>query len=221
MFLKIFQVIVSLLMLMVAVFLAHSPDEAKSNLSKWGQFLKIPNASTWSSHSSLVYASLIMAGALVWIIPYVRKRWAAFEIIFDPKNPGRQFWSYRTIENLSSGTSGIEYRVKIRNKTRKTLHEVKAAIENLGPMGSTPVGLAFDQTGEGRFTLDPGSSAFVKLFFTSLPLTQPGTLMGSSTAAYGPLRVTVSALDTPAVEKIFRFNSLRMDFNAEKESLIY
>jgi hypothetical protein len=42
-FLKIFQVTVSLLAVMVAVFLAHSPDEAKSNLSKWGQYLKIPN----------------------------------------------------------------------------------------------------------------------------------------------------------------------------------
>lgn len=98
---------------------------------------------------------------------------------------------------------------------------MKAAIENLGPMGSTPVGLVFDQTGKDRFTLDPGASAFVKLFFTSLPLTQPGTLMGSSTAAYGPIRVTVSALDTRAVEKVFRFSSLRMDFNPEKESLIY
>lgn len=145
----------------------------------------------------------------------------AFEIIFDPENPGRQFWSHRTIESFSSQTHGIEYRVKIRNKTQKTLREVKATTETLGPLGSMPVRLIFDQTGKDTFALDPGASAFVKLFFTSLPLTQPGTLMGSSTAAYGPIKVTISALDTRAVEKVFRFNPLRMDFNPEKESLIY
>jgi hypothetical protein len=56
----------------------------------------------------------------------------AFEIIFDPKNPGRQFWSHRTMENLSSQSHGIEYRVKIRNKMQKTLYEVKATSETLG-----------------------------------------------------------------------------------------
>ena len=88
-------------------------------------------------------------------------------------------------------------------------------------MGSTLVSLIFDQTGKDTFTLDPGASAFVKLFFTPLPLIQPGTLMGASTAAYGPIRVTVSALDARAVEKVFRFNPLRMDFDTSKESLIY
>jgi hypothetical protein len=88
-------------------------------------------------------------------------------------------------------------------------------------MGSTPASLIFDQTGKDIFTLDPGTSAFVKLFFTPLPLIQPGTLMGSSTAAYGPIRVTVSALETAAVERVFRFNPLRMNFDAIKESLIY
>jgi len=222
MFLKIFQPTVSFLALMVAVFLARSPDEAKSNLSKWGQYLKIQNASAWLSHPGFVYLFLVVLVALVWLIPYLRKRHAvAFEIIFDFKNPGRQFWSYRTIEDFSSQTSGIEYRVKIRNKTRKTLREVKATTENLGPLGSTPASLIFDQTGKETFTLDPGASAFVKLFFTPLPLIQPGTLTGSSTAAYGPIRVTVSALDTKAVERVFQFNPLRMDFDALKESLIY
>jgi len=147
----------------------------------------------------------------------------AFEIIFDPENPGRQFWSHRTIENFSSRTHGIEYRVKIRNRTQRTLHQVKATTETFGPMGAPQpqTSLIFDLTGQDTFTLDPGASVFVKLFFTSLPLTQPGTLMGSSTAAYGPLKVTVSALDTRAVEKVFRFTPLRMDFNPEKESLIY
>lgn len=147
----------------------------------------------------------------------------AFEIIFDAENPGRQFWSQRTIETFSSQTPGIEYRIKIRNRTQRTLHQVKATTETLGPMGSPQpqTTLIFDQTVQDTFTLDPGASAFVKLFFTPLPLIQPGTLMGSSTAAYGPLRVTISALDTAAVERVFQFNPLRMDFNAIKESLIY
>ncbi len=147
----------------------------------------------------------------------------AFEIIFDPENPGRQFWSLRTIEGFSSQTHGIEYRVKIRNTTKRTLYQVKATTETLGPLGAQKpqTSLIFDRTGQDTFTLDPGATVFVKLFFTPLPLIQPGTLMGSSTAAYGPLRVTVSALDTGAVERVFQFNPLRMDFDALKESLIY
>ena len=187
MFWKIFQTTVSVLALVVALFLARPPEEATSNVSKWLRYMGIQNASVWLPRPIVVYLCLIAVAVLVWIIPYLRTRKAiAFEIVFDTKNPGYQFCSHRTIETFSSQTAGIEYRVKIRNKTQRTLREVKATTETLGPMGATPSRLIFDQTGQDSFTLDPGTSAFVKLFFTSLPLIQPGMLMGSSTAAYGP-----------------------------------
>jgi hypothetical protein len=209
----------------VTVFVVHSPDEVTSNISKWAQDFGIPNVPKWLSNPHadhlLALCGIIFAiiyAILVWlIIPYIKKRKPiAFEIIFDRTNPGRQFWALKTIETAP----GIEYRVKVRNKTQKTLYEVKATIEAIGPMGAMPTRLIFDQTGETTFALDPGASAFVRLFFAPLPVIQPGTLMGASTAAYGPIRVIVSALDTAAVERTFQFNPLTMGFNPVEESMI-
>jgi hypothetical protein len=60
----------------------------------------------------------------------------AFEIIFDATNTGRQFWS---LKSAGPSSSGLEYRVKIRNITTKTLREVKAETDNMGPMGHPPI----------------------------------------------------------------------------------
>jgi hypothetical protein len=143
----------------------------------------------------------------------------AFEIIFDSTNPGRQFWSLKVV-GADANIRGIEYRLKIRNKTERTLREVKATTETIGPMGAMPARLVFDQTGEPTFSLDPGASAFVKLFFAPLPIIQPGTLTGGSSSAYGPIRVTVSALDTRTFERIFLFNPLTIAFNPFEEPMI-
>jgi pyrimidine deaminase RibD-like protein len=145
----------------------------------------------------------------------------AFEIIFDPDNAGRQFWSLRTVDSDSRQIPGIQYRVKVRNRTNKTLYEVKATSETLGQLGSLPTRLEFEQTAEVTFTLDPGASAFINLFFVPLPLMQPGTVTGaSSSAAYGPIRVTISALNTATVERTFQFNPLTLQFNPYEQPMI-
>jgi hypothetical protein len=134
---------------------------------------------------------------------------------------GRQFWSPKTVESDSRQIPGIQYRVKVRNRTNKTLYEVKATSETLSQLGSLPTRLEFDQTGEVTFTLDPGASAFIKLFFAPLPMIQPGTVTGaSSSAAYGPIRVTVSAFNTAAVERVFQFNPLTVQFNPFEQPMI-
>jgi len=222
--LRAFQIILSVLALGVAL-LVHPPEEVASNLSKWAQYVGVKHVPKWLSlHPAdrYVYPFSIAFVVVLWVFPYVKKRKAkAFEIIFDRENPGRQFWSLKTIETFSNQISGVEYRVKIRNKTSKTLREVKAETERVGPMGALPTKLIFDQTGETTFALDPGASAFVRLFFAQLPVIQPGTLMGASSAAYGPIKVTVSALDTTAVERVFQFTPLTMQFDPSKESLIF
>ena len=155
MFLKIFQTTISLSALVVALSLARPPEEATSYLSKWLRYIGKCNASAWQPRP-IIYLCLFAVVVLVWVIRHLNRCKAApFEIIFDPKNPGRQFWSQRTIERFFSYTPGIEYRVKIRNKTQKTLREVKATTETLGPMGSTPVSLIFDQSGKDTFNSRP------------------------------------------------------------------
>jgi hypothetical protein len=127
----------------------------------------------------------------------------AFEIIFDPNNPGHQFWSPK---RDSGGNSGVEYRIKVRNITDKTIYEVKATSERIGPMGALPVSLVFDLTEATTFTLDPEASVFVRLFFAMTIVNKAGMLSGKSATAYGPVKVVVSALDTPAVERLFQFD---------------
>lgn len=212
----------------VTVFIVHSPDEVTSNVSKWAHAFGLSRVPKWLSnpHADHVVALCGITSAIIyawgWIVlPYIKKRRAVpFDIIFDPNNPGRQFWALKTIDTFSRQIAGIQYRLKIRNRTTKTLSGIKAESENLGPMGAPPVRLIFDQTGETTFTLDPGSSAFVNLFFAPLPVIQPGTLVGPSTVAYGPIKVTVSASDVPAVEKTFQFNPLRIGFNPVEEPMI-
>jgi hypothetical protein len=167
--------------------------------------------------AGIVYSIIYSVPSLIWVIfcvsllllnvPFLVYKWmrAPLEIIFDSQNTGRQFWSPKTKSDASEITS-IEYRVKVRNRTNKTIYEVKATTENIGPIGGMPERLIFDQTGEPTFTLDPWASAFVKLFFATSPIRQPGILSGKSSCSYGPIKVTVSALDTKAVEKTFQLN---------------
>jgi hypothetical protein len=178
------------------------------------------------AHKTFVFRAIIVCllgavGAFIFWLCTEGRRHASpgklsLEIIFDSANPGHQFWSPKVID----GIQGIEYRLKIKNKTNKTLHQVKATTEAIGPLGSMPTRLIFDQNGEPIFALDPEASAFVKLFFAPLPIIQPGTLVGESSAAYGPIRVTVSALDTAAVETTFQFKPLRIGFDPFEEPMI-
>lgn len=214
-----------MLALGVLVFLAHSPDELASNASKWAELLGVKNPPHWLLTRSFDrYASicLIVFVILVWIIPYIRKRRAKpFEIIYDRRNVGRQFRELKTGGTSLHSIRGVEYRIKLRNKTANTIEEVKITSECLGLMGNLPTRLIFNENQQKTYTLDPGASAFVSWFFVPLPLAQPGTLMReTASAAYGPLRVTVSARDTKAVERLFRFAPITLKFDPYAQSLV-
>jgi hypothetical protein len=222
---KAIQIALSVLGLVVAVFLAHSPQEVTSNLSKWAEFFGVKHLPGWLFNPAIDrYAGfcLLVFVILVWLIPYdVKRRSKAFEIIYDPKNIGRQFREMKTIEGFSSHVTGIEYRVKIRNKAAKTVEEVKITSEVLGLSGRLPIRLVFDENQQKTYTLDPNASAFVSWFFVPLPLAQPGTLMReTASAAYGPIRVTVSAKDTKAVERLFGFAPITLTFDPYAQSLV-
>src|SRR6202035_5505477 len=58
------------------------------------------------------------------------------EIIFDPSNPGRKFFSIETAKDELGKARGThwEYRALIKNNSSKTLKNVKAIIEAVGPL---------------------------------------------------------------------------------------
>ena len=217
---KAIQIVLSILGLVVAVFLTHSPQDITGNASKWKEYFP-----AWVYNPAIdryIGWCLVIAIIIWWISQYaIKRKRKAFEIIYDLKNIGRQFREMKTIEGFSSHVTGIEYRVKIRNKTDRTLEDVKVKSEGLGLIGNLPIRLIFDETKQPTCTLDPNESAFVPLFFVPLPLFLPGTPMGRTfSRVEGPLRVTVSAKDTKAVEREFNFVPLTMQFDPFKESLI-
>jgi hypothetical protein len=222
---KTVQIILSLLALVVAVFVAHSPQEVTSNLSKWAEVFGVKNPPAWVFNPAVdhyVGFCLVVFAILVWLIPYAVKRTRkAFGIIYSSQLTKLTAYVFRLIEGFSTHTTGVIYRIKIRNNTKKTLEDVKVTSESLGQLGSLPERLSFSQTKEGTSTLDPKASVFVDWFFVPLPLAQPGTVMReSSPSVYGPLRVTVSAKDTRAVQRLFRVVPITMNLDPFKESLI-
>ncbi len=206
------------------------PDQAKATLQKWVQSLGFSDAPSWMADTHTIHliigyssAFAVVYSILIWgIIPYFRKRRAIpFEIIFDLRNPGHQFWSAKVVETFSERISGVEYWIKVWNRTDKTIYGIKAVAENPGQMGYRPVPLQFDQTEEPALTLNPGDSAFIRLFFAALPVMKAGMLTRESTALYGPIVIRVSATDTAAVERIFQYTPLAIGFDAFKQSMIF
>jgi hypothetical protein len=69
------------------------------------------------------------------------------EIIFDLANPGKKFWSIEPMrdENGNQITGSFwEYRAAIKNKSARTVKNVKVTVEAIGFMPTRPVHSNFD-----------------------------------------------------------------------------
>jgi hypothetical protein len=126
------------------------------------------------------------------------------EIIFDPQNSNRFFWSIETVrdgEGKPTPDSYWEYRARIKNTSDKTVRNVRVTVQAEGAMPTRPEPSHFDINKQATIDLNPGEAhlAVTRRFWN--PLRQPGVVIGPG--AYGPVRVTVSADDIPAVTKLF------------------
>jgi hypothetical protein len=124
------------------------------------------------------------------------------EIIFDPANPARRFWS------MESSEQGVfwEYRVEIVNHSSKTLRNVSLTTEHLGQMGRRPVDQKFDKFKQVSCDLKPGCSELVRIVPWPIPKIQAGMLASSSALEYGPIKVTASADDVLPSMRLFQFD---------------
>jgi hypothetical protein len=123
------------------------------------------------------------------------------EIIFDPTNPQQRFWSYE-VWRTSSGfprAEGIEYRVEVRNNTRKTIRGVSVAIENLGNKRHTRTEFVRDRA--ESLDIHPGASESVRLF-----------LQGGQDTLPEPnhhVMVKIRAIDVPELVERFSYDPAR------------
>lgn len=128
------------------------------------------------------------------------------EIIFDVQNPHKRFWSLEQARDEAGapvpGHLWWEYRVLIRNKSARTVRNVKATVEAIGPMPSRPEPSQFDASKKSQTDLNPYTEELVLLRRWYNPPIMAGMVMGG---AYGPIKMKVSADDVLPATKFFHF----------------
>jgi hypothetical protein len=132
------------------------------------------------------------------------------EIVFDATNPGRKFWSIEPMRDDSGkqmAASFWEYRALIKNKSMRTLRNVKVVVEATGAMPTRPELSRFDINKQPLIDLTPGEEtlAIIRRWFN--PPIVAGMVVGED--AYGPIKMTASADDVLPTMKVFRFDPER------------
>ena len=131
------------------------------------------------------------------------------KIIFDPANPARRFWSLENNPNPNDPNRNFppswEYRIEVKNISSKTMKNVRVTVEHIGPLPQRPEQRMFDITKTHSYDINPDIGVLVPVVRFD-PTPRPGLLAFSSALAYGPIKVTATAEDTPPVERVFQFD---------------
>jgi hypothetical protein len=134
------------------------------------------------------------------------------QIIFDPTNPARRFWSRESPKDEHGNKNpGVfwEYRVDIKNSSSKTIRNVSVTVEHIGRMPVRPIDTIFDKIGRASCDLKPGCSELVPVIRWPIPLIQAGMLADSSALAYGPVKITAAGDDVRPSIRTFHFDYQR------------
>jgi DNA-binding XRE family transcriptional regulator len=132
------------------------------------------------------------------------------EIIFDPTNPGRKFWSVEPMKDENGKPipgSFWEYRAIVRNNSSKTVRNVKVVVEAVGLMPTRPEPSHFDINKRPLIDLTPHEEALAILRRWFNPPIVAG--MATGEGIYGPIRMTASADDVLPVVAFFQFDPMR------------
>jgi hypothetical protein len=140
---------------------------------------------------------------------FARHQASPLQIIFDPTNPARRFWSLEAAKD-KDGSPGPgsywEHRVEVRNNSQRTLRNVSVTTEHLGQLPMRPADQMFDKTQTTSCDLKPGCSELVPVVRWPNPKVQAGMLADRSAVEYGPIKVTASADDTVPCVRTFKFD---------------
>ena len=136
------------------------------------------------------------------------KQEAVLEIIFEPMNPARRFWSLESHFDHYKRLIGTfwEHRVEIRNNSTVTLKGVSVFVEKTGPLPVKRHKAIFDRTMTETCDINPGCSEFVLVNRWAAEKRQAGMLAGNSAWGYGPIEVTETAENVPPTMRVFDFN---------------
>ena len=134
----------------------------------------------------------------------------ALEIIFDPTNSGRRFWSIEQMRNEAgeqiAGTFW-EYRAVIKNKSSRTVRNAKVTVEAIGDLPTRSELSQFDINKKSLLDLTPDEEALVVIRRWFNPPIVHGMVIGEG--AYGPIKMTASADDVLPATKVFQFDPMQ------------
>jgi len=173
-------------------------DEVLIKASEWRMLTVSPYDGTAMKKIGL--PSIVYSG-----VEIARPIPPALEIIFDRANPARKFWSLEQSKDENGKPVPHlhwEYRASIKNKSSKTLRNVKVTVEAIGDMPRRAEPSYFDINKKPLVDLNPGEDtlAVIRRWFN--PPIVVGMVCGG---AYGPIKMTASADDVPMVAKLFWF----------------
>jgi hypothetical protein len=134
----------------------------------------------------------------------------ALEIIFDPTNPARRFWSIEQMRNERGeqiAGSFWEYRAVIKNKSVRTVRNAKVTVEAIGDMPIRPELSQFDINKKPSIDLTPGDEALTVIRRWYCPPIVVGMVIGE--CVYGPIKMTASADDVLPTTKVFQFDPMQ------------
>ena len=181
------------------------------NPDQWGIINMIPHLSAWWLVVALVVlyvwifeASFRITERLNETVAFsLRSQESPLEIIFDPANPGRRFWSIEPMNGKQIAGSFWEYRAVIKNKSVRTVRNVKVTVEAIGDMPTRPEHSQFDINKKPLIDLTPNEEtlAVIRRWFN--PPIVEGMVGGG---AYGPIKMTASADDALPTTRVFQFD---------------
>ncbi len=144
-------------------------------------------------------------------------RTSPLEIIFDPSNPSKRFWSNVSIANSEGRFIPLlEYRVEVRNNSLRTVRNVYVTKEHTGQMSQRPVNLIFDKTKKISCDINPRCSELAVIERWPVKIL-PGMLAGQTALEYGPIKVTASGDDVLPVTRIFQLDYQRTPIIFDQE----
>jgi len=138
------------------------------------------------------------------------------EIIFDPTNPARRFWSMESYFDDYHKLTGTywEHRVEIKNAAPLTLRNVAVTVEHIGQLPAKPERAHFTRSKTDSCDINPGCSELVLVNRWPVPKQQVGMPSAESAWVYGPIKVIASADNTMPAEKTY-------DFNYETDQMLF
>ena len=130
------------------------------------------------------------------------------EVIFEPLNPARRFWSLESHFDDNGKLLGTfwEHRIEIRNNSTVTLRNVVVMMECTGSMPQKPEKATFTRTKTDSCDINPRCSELVRVTRWSVNKSQVGFLTGKAAWGYGPIEIVASADNVIPVKAVFDFN---------------